>query len=163
MANGNLFLGGVPTEPQVRALNKAFGDRGPGDVISYEEIRQAINVDPKSSRFRTVVAAWRKRLRKERNIVTVCIAGAQEVRMLRDDERASDAFRDARRSIKGLGKATAKAADIPVERLAEPQRNTATHLRRILEGAAASARAASNELAVTFAPPKQLPRARASG
>jgi hypothetical protein len=43
------------------------------------------------------------------------------------------------------------------------RRNTATHLRRILEGASAAARAASNELAITFAPPKQLPRARSTG
>ena len=57
MTNTKIFLGGVPTEPDVTALNKAFpvSELLPGKFIEYSQISAVINVSPRSSRFKTVL------------------------------------------------------------------------------------------------------------
>lgn len=61
MTNTKIFLGGVPTEPDVTALNEAFpvSELLPGKFIEYSQISAVINVSPRSSRFKTVLDRWR--------------------------------------------------------------------------------------------------------
>lgn len=63
-----LFLGGIPTEPDVQKLIDAFKDPSEGQIITWQEIANVIEEPYGSSRFRTVVTAWRKRLFRTRNI-----------------------------------------------------------------------------------------------
>lgn len=62
-----LFAGGVPTEPEVRALREAFpeGEMKPGQVIPYEEVERVINTRRDDNRFRSVTTRWRKVVERE--------------------------------------------------------------------------------------------------
>jgi hypothetical protein len=55
-------------------------------------------------------------------------------------------------------KAAQQVSMIRTELLTEPERNAATHVRRLTEGLVTTARASVKELAGLFAPPKALPR-----
>ena len=67
MTNTKIFLGGVPTEPDVTALNEAFpvSELLPGKFIEDSQISAVINVSPRSSRFKTVLDRWRKVAERE--------------------------------------------------------------------------------------------------
>lgn len=69
MKTSDLFLGGVPTEPDVTKLLKTFGVPKVGDEFTYEHIAETIGVPIKSYRFRTVTWAWRKILDKQHNLI----------------------------------------------------------------------------------------------
>ncbi len=63
MMAGKLFRGGVPTEPDVKALI-ALGVE-PGAEVTYERVEQIIGAARTSPRFSSVVAAWRRRVFRE--------------------------------------------------------------------------------------------------
>lgn len=64
-----LFRGGVPTGVDVDALMKHIEPMA-GQSISYDDVAAVIKVSPDSNRFRTVTAAWRKRLFREKRLET---------------------------------------------------------------------------------------------
>lgn len=57
-----LFLSGIPTEPDVKLLTETFPKIEVGDEINYESVEAVLRLDRKSSRFRTVTQAWRKKV-----------------------------------------------------------------------------------------------------
>ena len=61
MANDRVFLGGVPTEPDVRLIRETFPDADltPGVAIPYEDIEHLLGVRRDQPRFRTVTTKWR--------------------------------------------------------------------------------------------------------
>lgn len=63
------FNTGIPTAPDVDRLEKALGIPDPGDVITYDQICSAINEKRESSRYGSVVSAWRKRLLNEHDLL----------------------------------------------------------------------------------------------
>jgi hypothetical protein len=62
------IVSGVPTRTEVNALIEKFGVPEEGVVITYEEISKVIRHVYGTSRFRTIVSAWRKRIRREHEI-----------------------------------------------------------------------------------------------
>ena len=62
-----LFHGGIPTEPDVRALKEAYPESvlKVGLHIDFTRVSQIIGVPYPSCRFRTVTNAWRKEVEKE--------------------------------------------------------------------------------------------------
>ena len=64
----NVFTFGRPTKPDVELLLKQFPEMQAGDKVSYEAVAEVIKEEPKSSRFRTVTDAWRKRQSREFNV-----------------------------------------------------------------------------------------------
>lgn len=63
------FHSGVPTAPDVEALCKAFQDIKPRAVIPWEAFENVVGADRRKARFKTVVAAWRRKLYRESNIL----------------------------------------------------------------------------------------------
>ena len=63
------FFGGVPTAPDVQRLIDKLGVPAVGTLITYDELSAILHEDPDSSRFGTVIAAWRKRLDREHNVI----------------------------------------------------------------------------------------------
>lgn len=63
----NLYFGGVPTEPEIRALRERWPDDtlSEGQTITYGEIAEVIQATPRSNRFQGVVARWRKLVETE--------------------------------------------------------------------------------------------------
>lgn len=68
-ANSKLFFGGVPTGPDVDRIFEALGVPEPG-IVGHETLAAIIGEEPASSRYRTVVKAWRDRLFNDHNVAT---------------------------------------------------------------------------------------------
>jgi len=80
MGETRLFFRGVPTEPDVTALNNLFGVPEEGAPISYAAVAEALRVPATGCRFKTVTNAWRKGLRATHGIIMVAGNGQFEVR-----------------------------------------------------------------------------------
>ncbi len=52
---------GMPTGPDVTALQKRWPSLNIGDRIPYAEVEEVLGLEWKSSRFKTVTEAWRRR------------------------------------------------------------------------------------------------------
>lgn len=85
MAKYELFYRGVPTEPDVTALLNKFGVPTEDVELSHADVAAVFQVDPKSSRFKTVTAAWRKRLKDLHHVLIGSSDGA--FRVLKPSER----------------------------------------------------------------------------
>lgn len=66
---GTVYFQGIPTRLDVEALEKVFGIPKDGDIIQYSAISGVIGTEWGKSRWRTVVAAWRRTLFGKYNIV----------------------------------------------------------------------------------------------
>ena len=71
MSDNNIFTGGVPTGPQVRKLEAAFPDVESirGDVLKHDVIEEIIGEKRGTSRYRTITAAWRRKVEIATGIV----------------------------------------------------------------------------------------------
>lgn len=94
-----LYFGGVPVEPDVKKLLKVYPTLNVGDVIRHSEIEEHLGVKYRSSRYRTVTDAWRKRMFCDQNILLGAVSGVG-FKVLSPDERldrVSGRFRAASR------------------------------------------------------------------
>lgn len=104
----NVFFGGVPTGPDVNKLVAAF----PAEVLTsgykipYDEVSKIIGYDQKTSRWRSVTNAWRKKIEKDCNIFIRCDSAEHEFIVLSEGgkvqlsgDKLRSAVTSARRSI----------------------------------------------------------------
>lgn len=96
------FFGGVPVAPDVERLEKAFKleEMLPGKKISYKEVAEVLGLEIKSTRFKTVTGAWRKKLFKNSIILDPNREG--EFVVLNDSQKVDkrrSKHKTARRSI----------------------------------------------------------------
>lgn len=131
MTNTKIFLGGVPTEPDVTALNEAFpvSELLPGKFIEYSQISAVINVSPRSSRFKTVLDRWRKATEREHGIVTKCRQG-EGIEVLDDKGKltfAGDKLHSAARLARRSGQI---AARVDISGLSGQERDALLKLER---------------------------------
>ena len=66
---GAIFGNGLPTQIDVDALEKKFGQLKPGDVLAYADISACIGVKKDSHRWRTVVESYRKKQQRDNNTI----------------------------------------------------------------------------------------------
>lgn len=69
MSKAFLYFRGVPTKPDVDKLRAVFGVPGEDVLITYDSIAEVIGSPRGSSRFHTVMNAWRNALEVEHKIV----------------------------------------------------------------------------------------------
>jgi hypothetical protein len=74
MSTPILFNGGVPTGPDVDKLFDKIGIPAVGTVIPYASVSAVIGCERDSSRFQSVVKAWRKRLFNAHNLILDTVA-----------------------------------------------------------------------------------------
>lgn len=70
-----LFLGGVPTNADVRKLKEAFPDLTEGSEITHEEVERVVQLSRESSRYRSVTRAWRRDLLTHSGIDLAAVPG----------------------------------------------------------------------------------------
>jgi hypothetical protein len=63
------FNSGIPTAPDVKRLVDKFGVPAIGVLLPYEDISETIGSAKGTSRYGSVVSAWRTQLRRENNIL----------------------------------------------------------------------------------------------
>lgn len=116
---------GIPTGPEVQMLMRAFPDLKAGDFIEYDKIGEVVTEQYGSSRFKTVLSAWRRAL-QETGVVTDCVP-SRGVRVLTDSEVIALAYsgvRSARRKV------TRTARKLNVIRPTEERLQTELHHSR---------------------------------
>lgn len=151
-----LFLGGVPTEPDVKLLRQAFPSIQPGDEFSHVDIARVIACDLKSSRYRTVTTAWRKFLLANENLEVAPIPGAG-FRCLTADERVTTNIKSFQSGTRKQARSLRRASTIRRHEISSASNTKLDHLNRfgarILE--------AASEMSREIAPPSKqtvLPR-----
>lgn len=162
MSKSGLFLGGVPTDPDVKRLIEAFPSLKPGDEISHNDVANVLGVERASGRYRTVTTAWRNHLVKSCNIRLRAINGV--------GYRVMEAMERVTHNVRGLGKGTKiirRASDdvrrVDATQLSQEQQRVTEHVLRRMDSVTDFLLKTSKEIAIEFKPITQLPRVRPEG
>lgn len=159
MSKTGLFLGGVPTGPDVLRLIESFPDLKPGDEVTHERISSVIGQDRESNRYKSVVTAWRKKMFRDHNIDMEAVQNVG-FRVLNSIERVSAGVKGVGKNVRGLVRSESRIRSAPAEQLSQQQQGVREHVLRHTGALVDSARRASKEIAVKFTPQAQLPRVR---
>jgi hypothetical protein len=153
----SLFLGGRPTEPEVRMLLEKFKGVDRGDIIRAEDLEEALGIERKASRFRVVIEAFKKALDRQRGFALRWEKGVG-LRVLKEGERARHGAEMARTGARRMGRGAAVVAKASPALMSEKERDVNMRTGRLLNAALESMRGTMRDLVQTFDPPKQLPR-----
>lgn len=127
--SAKLFLGGVPTKPDVDRLRQVFGVPEVGNLIRYDAIEDAIGCKRQSDRFKTVVWAWRRAMKSEHRVIMAADPGKGLVR-LDDDGKAELACAMDTRGFRQVRRAFGVAQITDRSRLSDDNRRALDHLDR---------------------------------
>lgn len=112
-----LFLGGIPTDIDVRKLIDAFGKPEIGAEVTHEQIEEVLGIGRDTNRYRGVTLAWRKKLERDHNIRMGSAAGVG-YRSLSPSERISAAIvgtqQGARKQLRAIRSSDRVVTDDPV-------------------------------------------------
>lgn len=99
-----IFLGGIPTEPQIKLLRDTYHDLPEGKLIPYAEVEALLECSRKASRFAVVTRRWRKLTERLTGVIIgttpavgfIVLSDAQKLNLSGD--KLSTAVRMTRRS-----------------------------------------------------------------
>lgn len=148
-----LFLGGVPTTPDVKKLTKAFPQIEEGTDFTHDEIAATIGLDPKSNRYRCVTLAWRKEMLNEHNIEIGAVPSVG-FRALTGAERLDTNIKGFKQGARKQGKSIRRVTMVHAETLTAAEQSKQLHVMRI--GAAIVAQASSMMKEIEPPRPKQV-------
>ena len=143
-----LFLGGIPTTPDVKRLREAF-KLETGLVIKHEDIEIIIECEWKTVRYRTITDAWRRDLFNQDNIVLDAVHGVG-FKVLSGPERVHKEYEGFKRGIRKQARSLRRASVIKDDTLSEFERKKRDHLLRL----GAIAIHAGKEVSKKIEPPK---------
>jgi hypothetical protein len=123
-----IFLGGIPTESDVRALIDLYGIPAEGTLIPYADVEELLRCDYRSHRFSTVTGRWRRQLKKDHNVATGTEGKAFKV--LSPDERVTRGKDRTRIALRGIRRSVELVETTDKERLSPEMRAEADHLTR---------------------------------
>lgn len=151
MKNNLIFSAGVPTGPDVDRLIAKFGTPEEGTIVPYPEIMAVLGVERGSSRWGSVVTAWKKKLRRESNIEIKAVVNVGFECL--DPHRRID---HAGSKYKGGMRAITRAADIAMTTRPEPltQRELRAQTHLVMAGAAIKLAAATEAKKITYPDPE---------
>jgi hypothetical protein len=116
---------GIPTDPDVRLLLARYGVPAEGWLIAHRELEEVLGVDRRSHRYGTVIAAWRKRLQDEHNVVLIAVpgvgykVGTPDDRVEHGSRRIRTGQRITRRAYRVIGTTDLARASEPNRKQAE--------------------------------------------
>lgn len=139
-----MFLGGVPTGPEVDRLIKEIEARA-GVEVTYEQVERITGVRQRENRFRSVTAAWRKRMFREKGIEVKAEGG--RFLMLTPDEALSSGISSFHKAGRALGRTSIKISVINETELAPARAETKRLLQRELDVVTDAARRAAKAIA----------------
>lgn len=156
MTNVKVYFGGIPTEPDVRKLMDHFGVPQPG-LIAHEVLEQLVGHEHTSSRYVTVVGAWRKKLLREFNVASKAEPG-DGIKILTEPERVEESRRRLGQSARQAARDHRWALMIDASKLDDVARKKLDHTLRATAAVATAAAVNIKELATALKAPAQLPR-----
>jgi hypothetical protein len=121
-----IHLGGMTTDPELKALTARFGTPAEGTTLLHADIEAAIGVTraEQPHRYRTVVDRWIRQLLRVSNIH---LAAQRNLgyRVLSPEERVERNIQDSAGGLRALRRATERLQSIPRERLGDGARHRA--------------------------------------
>ncbi len=131
MSSANVFFGGLPTAIDVKKLDERYGAPNEGLLILHADIAVCIGYPWKSSRYRTVLDAWRRKLRRELNIDTSVDPG-KGLYILTPPERIKAGKSDTKSGLRKFRRGGARVAVAPDEGLTAEQRTERDHTAQVV-------------------------------
>ncbi len=125
-----LFFGGIPTKPEVDALIALLDGKKEGELVSKTEIEDAIGCEIRSSRGGGIVAAWKRRAFRERNIFLVA-APREGYRVADPSERVASSASLIAAGRRRIVRAAVVAETTDHARLDEEGRKLREHIKTI--------------------------------
>jgi hypothetical protein len=130
MENSDLFLGGVPTAPDVEKLLSTIGIPTVGQLIGYSRITDVLALDLKESRFRTVTNAWRAQLYRQHNLLLEAVSRTG-FKVLDGSQRITHSSKRFKRGLKGIRRAGDIASKTSVAGLSPEELKARDHVATV--------------------------------
>lgn len=140
-----VYFSGMPTSVEIAEIEKAFPLLEAGQDILYDEIESVIGHKHGTNRFRTITAAWRRKVRRERFLVIEAVAGIG-FHIQTPTEQLSSGVKDFGKSARSMGRAFHKVSEVAPEALSGPKRAEQEHYRRVMSYALDSVAKSRREL-----------------
>jgi hypothetical protein len=123
-----LFFGGIPAQPDVDKLRRAFPDSRllPGYIIPYAEIEKIINVPASDSRFRSVTNKWRREIERETNKIIGVNPGSNFV-VLSESEKVDLSGRKLNSAARAAKRSYVIIARTDLQQLTDEERARVQH------------------------------------
>ncbi len=157
MSKSRLF-GGIPTDMEVKKLRENL-PLTRGDIVEHSRIAAVIGHAPGTSRYKSIVVAWVRRVLRETNLQLKSLRGVG-YRVLDEHERIGDAVDTYTRGTRQMVRGARKVAVIERPRLTEIDQGKLEHVERHITRVVAEARLASKEMSIRLQPQDQNPRLR---
>ena len=157
-AKTTIYLGGMPTEPEVKILMEKFGEVAPGEVIDYQAIESAISVSYRSKRFVTVTKAFRARMLREKNVELKPLTGVG-LQRLQEAERVSVGVMGVAKGARAIGRSGRRLMRVEAARLSEIDLKRRDHAIRLADATVGTLRDGLKQIAASaLQPAASLPR-----
>lgn len=141
----NRFPSGASTETEVALLMQL--NLEPGEIVPYDRIGRTIGIRYGTSpRFRTIVAAWARRVFREQRLQSKSARGIG-IRFLTEEQALAKGIHDTKNSARGERRIATRVKSIDSKKLSVFDRTNQQNLGRYLQARDHAARMAVKELA----------------
>ena len=158
---GQIYFGGIPTEPDIAKLREAYGTPPPG-LIPYQDIERIIGVKRNTCRFKTVVRAWRRLMFRECNVDMKADPGKGLI-VLTEPERVGVCQGDMMQASRRVMKGYRRTVMIQHDKLDAVSKTKHDHLVRHGLAIATACTVHTREYLSDIKSPAQIPRLIPSG
>lgn len=125
-----LFLGGIPTEPDVKRLRDKYHALTVDQIIPYADLEASIGSKKGTARFGSVVGAWRKWLFGQHNIILDAIKNTG-FKVANPESRIIGCGDRYKRGLKQISKSGNIAAQTDSATLSDEQKRLRDHLIKV--------------------------------
>ena len=128
----NVFFGGVPTEPDVKALRETWPDSAmeAGQVIPYDAVAKVIGSKRESARFRTVTSRWRALVERETGRIVIGVELGVGFKVLDNTQKIDLGHSHLASAVRQSRRAYRLTATVDTKGLDEQDRDRLTLLQR---------------------------------
>lgn len=127
-----LFFGGIPTEPDVRALREAYPEKDmkTGTLIPYADVAKLIHCDKDSSRFHTVTSRWRRMVEREADRIVIGTEANVGFKVLDNSQKLDLGHSKLTSAVRSTRRAFILTSRVEIKALTEEERERLTNLQR---------------------------------
>ena len=128
--SSEVYFTGRPTGPDIDEIIKNYpvNKMEAGETIPYAAIEEIIHEKRETHRYKTVTAAWRKRLFNNHNIVIDADGATKQFVVLSNSGRVTHSGKGIVKAIRSIGRAGRVASRTPLAGLTSAEVRTRDHI-----------------------------------
>ncbi|CUW38817.1 protein of unknown function [Magnetospirillum sp. XM-1] len=128
----SVFFGGVPTDPDVRAIREAYpeADLPVGMVIPYHDVAGLLGVSVNSKRFRTVTWRWRRRVEAETDSLVIGVEKGVGFKVLSASEKLDASVAKLGSAVKAARRSYSLSGRVSVTEISQEERDRLMWVQR---------------------------------